>query len=129
MKLLTRRGLPVKEQGSSYLADGDAESDDARVLRPLHAAARTYRIAFGPRVRDAAPVCRCTAIRKLVRAQPRRWRSSASARSSTGRSTILPSTATAAPPADTIASTTRCAQSSSAALGERLRLPTSTCRG
>ena len=31
------------------MADGDADSDDARTLRPLQAAACTYRIAFGPR--------------------------------------------------------------------------------
>ena len=49
MKLLTRRGVLVEEEGSSYLADGDADSDDARALRPLQAAACTYRIAFGPR--------------------------------------------------------------------------------
>ena len=41
MKLLTRRGVLVEEEGSSYLADGDAESDDARALRPLQAAACT----------------------------------------------------------------------------------------
>ena len=49
MKLLTRRGVLVEEEGSTYLADCDAESDDARTLRPLQAAACTYRIAFGPR--------------------------------------------------------------------------------
>jgi len=49
MKLLTRRGVLVEEQGSTYLADSDADSDDARTLRPLQAAACTYRIAFGPR--------------------------------------------------------------------------------
>ncbi len=49
MKLLTRRGVLLEEQGSTYLADGDADSDDARALRPLQAAACTYRIAFGPR--------------------------------------------------------------------------------
>ena len=47
MKVLTRRGVLVEEEGSSYLGDGDAESDDARALRPLQAAACTYRIAFG----------------------------------------------------------------------------------
>ena len=31
------------------MADGDSDSDEARVLRPLQAAACTYRIAFGPR--------------------------------------------------------------------------------
>ena len=47
--MLTRRGVLVEEAGSSDLADGDADSDDARTLRPLQAAACTYRIAFGPR--------------------------------------------------------------------------------
>ena len=49
MLLLTRRGVLVEEAGSTYLADGDADSDDARTLRPLQAAACTYRSAFGPR--------------------------------------------------------------------------------
>ena len=31
------------------MADNDGDSDEARTLRPLHAAACTYRIAFGPR--------------------------------------------------------------------------------
>ena len=49
MKLLTRRGVLVEEQGQAYLGDIDADSDESRVLRPLQAAACTYRIAFGPR--------------------------------------------------------------------------------
>ena len=52
MKLLTRRGVLVEEEeegGSRYLADSQADSDEARALRPLQAAACTYRIAFGPR--------------------------------------------------------------------------------
>ena len=49
MKLLTRRGLLIEEKGQAYLADTDGDSDEARVLRPLQAAACTYRIAFGPR--------------------------------------------------------------------------------
>ena len=42
----------VEEQGQTYIAgdDGDdGDSDEARVLRPLQAAACTYRVAFGPR--------------------------------------------------------------------------------
>ena len=39
MKLLTRHGVLVEEEGSRYLADGDAESDEARTLRPLQTAA------------------------------------------------------------------------------------------
>jgi hypothetical protein len=31
------------------MADNDSDSDEARALRPLQAAACTYRIAFGPR--------------------------------------------------------------------------------
>ena len=41
MKLLTRRGVLIEEQGSTYLADSDAEADDAQTLRPLQAAACT----------------------------------------------------------------------------------------
>ena len=33
MKLLTRRGVLVEEEeGATYLADGDTDSDDARTL-------------------------------------------------------------------------------------------------
>jgi len=49
MKLLTRRGVLIEEEGSTYMADSDGDSDEARTLRPLQAAACTYRIAFGPR--------------------------------------------------------------------------------
>jgi len=49
MKLLTRRGL-IEEQGQTYMADYDGDSDEACVLRPLQATACTYRIAFGPRL-------------------------------------------------------------------------------
>ena len=37
---------------SCACADNDGDSDEARVLRPLQAAACTYRIAFGPRARQ-----------------------------------------------------------------------------
>jgi hypothetical protein len=39
------------------MADIDGDSDEARVLRPLQAAACTYRIAFGPRA--GQEVLRC----------------------------------------------------------------------
>jgi hypothetical protein len=39
----------VEEEGSTYMTDNDGDSNEARVLRPLQAAACTYRIAFGPR--------------------------------------------------------------------------------
>ena len=49
MKMLTRRGVLIEEMGQIYLADPNADGDEARTLRPLQAAAITYRIAFGPR--------------------------------------------------------------------------------
>ena len=49
MTMLTRRGVLIEEEGSTYVADNDGDSDEARVLRPLQAAACIYRIAFGPR--------------------------------------------------------------------------------
>jgi len=45
MKLLTRKGFLIEEQGMSYLADTDPDP----VLGPLQSAACTYRIALGPR--------------------------------------------------------------------------------
>ena len=43
----------VEEEGSTYMADSDSDSDgdsdEARVLRPLQAAACTYLIALGTR--------------------------------------------------------------------------------
>ena len=41
MKLLTRRYVLINEEGSTHLADSDADSDDARTHRPLQAAACT----------------------------------------------------------------------------------------
>ncbi len=49
MKLLTRRGVLVEDMGQTYLADPHADGEEACTLRPLQAAAITYRIAFGPR--------------------------------------------------------------------------------
>ena len=45
MKMLTRKGYLVEEQGMTYLADIDAD----KPLASLQAASCTYRIAFGPR--------------------------------------------------------------------------------
>ncbi len=45
----TRGGVLVEEEGSTYVADNDGDSDEARTIRPLQAAACTYRIALGPR--------------------------------------------------------------------------------
>jgi len=41
IKLLTRRGVLVEEQGQTCVADSDGDSDQARTLRPLQAAACT----------------------------------------------------------------------------------------
>jgi hypothetical protein len=48
MKMLTRRGVLVEDMGQTYLAEQDADGEEERTLRPLQAAAITYRIAFGP---------------------------------------------------------------------------------
>jgi Putative transposase len=45
MRLLTRQGYLIEEQGMSYLAEPDAHN----ALTPLQAASCTYRIALGPR--------------------------------------------------------------------------------
>jgi len=49
MKMLTRHGVLIEEMGQTWLADPNADGDEARTLRPVQAAAITYRIAFGPR--------------------------------------------------------------------------------
>ena len=58
MKLLTRKGVLVEEQGSTYAAASDGASDEARTLRPLQAAARPCRPrrASGPAPRQAQTV-------------------------------------------------------------------------
>lgn len=45
MRMLTRQGCLVEEQGMTYLADIDPDNP----LRPLQAAPCTYRVALGPR--------------------------------------------------------------------------------
>jgi Putative transposase len=49
MKMLTRRGVLIEEMGQTNLAEPDVDGEEVRTLRPLQAAAVTYRIAFGPR--------------------------------------------------------------------------------
>ena len=49
MKMLTRRGVPVEDMGQTCLAEPDGDGEEARTLRPMQAAAITYRIALGPR--------------------------------------------------------------------------------
>jgi hypothetical protein len=45
LRLLTRQGYLIEEQGMTYLA----ETDSDLALAPLQSAACTYRIALGPR--------------------------------------------------------------------------------
>ena len=59
-KLLTRRGVLVEDMGQTYLAEHDVYGDEARTLRPLQAAAVTYRIAFGPRAEQKVLTLRGT---------------------------------------------------------------------
>lgn len=49
MKLLSRRRVVVEVMSCTYLAEPDANEDEARALRPLQAVAVTCRIAFGLR--------------------------------------------------------------------------------
>ncbi len=48
MKLLTRLGYLIEEEGITYMARTDSIDPDD-VLMPLQAASSTYRIAMGPR--------------------------------------------------------------------------------
>ena len=48
MKLLTRLGHLIEEEGVTYVTDGGLIDPD-NVLTPLQAACCTYRIALGPR--------------------------------------------------------------------------------
>lgn len=66
MKMLMRRGELVEDMGQTYLAEPDTDGEESRALRPLQAAAVTYRIAFGPRagqkvltLRGATPHAAC----------------------------------------------------------------------
>jgi len=48
MKLLTRRGVLVEDMGQTWLADPDAEGEEARTLPPLQAAAvKRHKAFFG----------------------------------------------------------------------------------
>jgi hypothetical protein len=54
MKLLTRRGVLIEEMGQTYLAEPDADGEEARTLRPLQAAAVPIALPSAP-----APGRRC----------------------------------------------------------------------
>lgn len=64
MKTLTRRGVLVEDIGQTYLAEPDADGEETRTLRPLQAAAITYRIAFGPRAGQKVLTLRCAMPRE-----------------------------------------------------------------
>lgn len=70
MKLLTRRGVLVEEMGQTCPAEPDADGDEARALRPLQAAAVTYRIAFGPRAGQKVLTLRGAMPREGTARQP-----------------------------------------------------------
>ena len=70
MKMLTRRGVLVEEMGQTWLAAPDADSEEARTLRPLQAAAVTYRIAFGPRAGQKVLTLRGALPREAPARQP-----------------------------------------------------------
>jgi hypothetical protein len=70
MKILTRRGVLVEDVGQTYLAEPDADGEEARTLRPLQAAAVTYRIAFGPRAGQKVLTLRRAMPRDATARQP-----------------------------------------------------------
>ncbi len=70
MKLLTRRDVLVEDMGQTYLAEPDADGEEARTLRPLQAAAITYRIALGPRAWQKVLTLRGAMPREATARQP-----------------------------------------------------------
>jgi hypothetical protein len=68
---LKRRGVLAEEMGQTCLAEPDADGDKVRTLRPLQAAAVTYRIAFGPRAGQNVPTLRRARRGKLSQPEPR----------------------------------------------------------
>ena len=70
MKMLTRRAVLVEDMGQIYLAEADADGEEARTLRPLQAAAVTYRIAFGPHAEQNVLTLRGAMPREVAARQP-----------------------------------------------------------
>ena len=56
--------------GQTYLAEADADGEEARTLRPLQAAAITYRIAFGTRAGQKVLTLRGATPREAAARQP-----------------------------------------------------------
>ena len=72
MKRLTRRGVLVEEMGQTYLADPDADTEEARTLRPLQTAAVPCRprLASGQALRQAQTVHWTVCVRAQLTASP-----------------------------------------------------------
>jgi hypothetical protein len=70
MKLLARRGVLIEDMGQTYLAEPDDDGEESRTLRPLQAAAITYRIAFGPRAGQKVLTLRGAMPRESAARQP-----------------------------------------------------------
>ena len=72
MKMLTRHGVLIEEMGQTWLADPNADGDEARTLRPLQAAAMPCRPrrASGPALRQARTVHRTVRVRAQLTASP-----------------------------------------------------------
>jgi len=60
----------LEDMGQTYLAEPDADGEEARTLRPLQAAAITYRIAFGPRAWEKVLSLRGAMPREATARQP-----------------------------------------------------------
>ncbi len=69
-RVLTRCGVLVEDMGQSYLAEPDADGEESRTLRPLQAAAVTYRIAFGLRAGQKVLTLRGAMPREAPARQP-----------------------------------------------------------
>ncbi len=72
MKMLTRRGVLIEEMGQTWLAEPDADGQEARTLRPLKAAAMPCRprLASGQALRQARTVHRTVRVRAQPTASP-----------------------------------------------------------
>jgi len=70
MKLLTRRGVLLEDDGQSYLAESDTDAEEVRTLRPLQAEAVTYRIAVGLRAGREVLTLRGAVPREAAARQP-----------------------------------------------------------
>ncbi|MFT4103244.1 MAG: transposase [Burkholderiaceae bacterium] len=71
-RLLTRQGVLVQDLGETWLwlAEPEADGEEARTLRPPQAAALAYRIAFGPRAGHKVLTLRGARPRQAMARQP-----------------------------------------------------------